>query len=262
MSQLVTENQFHELEYQQWCKEIRETPRFHRKQWELIYIMQALYQHGLLQKGVRGLGFGVGSEPLPAVMAKYGCSVLATEINIERFHEKGWIKNRDVEGQLSSLNDRGICDDETFKRLVDYQDVDMNCIPDSLRGFDFLWSCCSLEHLGSMELATAFIFKNLECLKPGGLAVHTTEYNIHKFLPTVTKGSTVFFQKHHIEWIAKRLINEGHSIKLNLHTGDGPLDRHYDIPPYSEKKHLKLIVSKQWKLFVATSLGLLIKKKG
>ena len=262
VSQLVTENQFREPAYLKWCDEIRETPRLHRKQWEYVYILQALYQHNLLRKDVRGIGFGVGSEPLPAVLAKYGCSILATEINIERAHNEGWLKNRNREGQLSSLNDRGICDDQTFKRLVDYKDVDMNYIPSSLQNFDFLWSCCSLEHVGSMELATDFIFKSLECLKPGGVAVHTTEYNIHTLLPTVTKGSTVFFQKQHIHRIAQRLANEGHSMVLNLQTGRGKLDKHYDIPPYSQKKHLKLLVSKQWKLFVATSFGLLITKKG
>ncbi len=261
VSQLATENQFREPVYKQWCEEIRETPRFHRKQWEFVYTLQALRQHGMLSKGIRGVGFGVGSEPLPAVMANYGCSIVATEINIERANEKGWVKGRDVESQLAFLNDRGICDERSFKSLVEYKDVDMNDIPSNLRGFDFVWSCCSLEHVGSMDLAIDFILNSLECLKPGGIAVHTTEYNIHTLLPTVTKGSTVFFQKRHIHRLAQRLVEEGHHVTLNLHKGNGKLDRHYDFPPYSEEKHLKLIVSKQGKFFVATSLGLLIKKK-
>jgi 2-polyprenyl-3-methyl-5-hydroxy-6-metoxy-1,4-benzoquinol methylase len=260
VSQLVTENQFHEPVYQDWCGEIRERPRFHRKQWEFVYTLQALRRHNLLRSGVRGLGFGVGSEPLPAVMAKYGCSVVATEINIERAHEKGWVKGRDVESELNSLNDRGICDEEAFRKLVTYRDVDMNDIPGDLKGFDFVWSCCSLEHVGTMERAVDFIFNSLECLKAGGVAVHTTEYNIHRFLPTVTKGSTIFFKQKHIERLAQRLVAAGHHIVLNLHTGNGRLDRHFDFPPYSEEQHLKLVVSKQAKLFVATSLGLLIRK--
>jgi hypothetical protein len=195
ISQLVTQNQFDEPLYRQWCDEIRETPRYHRKQWEFVYILQALQEHNLLRKDVRGLGFGVGSEPLPAVMAKYGCQVLATEINIEKMHEQGWVKGRTVETQLSSLNDRGICDDSVFRKLVSYKDVDMNNLPHFLRDYDFLWSCCALEHVGSIELATKFILTSLECLEPGGLAVHTTEYNTSSNILTVKKASTVFFRK-------------------------------------------------------------------
>ncbi|MBI5464278.1 MAG: SAM-dependent methyltransferase [Ignavibacteriales bacterium] len=261
VSQLVTQSQFEEPAYQRWCAEMRESPRFHRKQWEFVYILQVLREHDLLRKGIRGLGFGVGAEPLPAVMAKYGCSVLATEINIEQAHEQGWVKNQTRESQLTLLNNRGICDADTFRKLVSYKDVDMNFIPDTLRDFDFVWSCCSLEHLGSLEHSIAFIVKSLECLKPGGAAIHTTEYNASSNLFTVKKASTVFFRKRDVIGLCNVLVNDGHEVALNLHKGSGKLDHYYDWPPYREDKHLKLLVSKQWTLLVATSLGLVIKKK-
>ena len=106
VSQLPTASQMRSEVYGRWLREIREENRFHRKQWEYIYILQALYEHDLLREGIKGLGFGVGSEMLPAVMASHGCSILATEINIEKPNEKGWVKNRSIEEQLNSLNNR------------------------------------------------------------------------------------------------------------------------------------------------------------
>lgn len=259
-SQLVTERQFNSPLYLKWCKEMKEKVRYHRKQWELVYTLQALDRVGLLREGRRGLGFGVGKEPLPAVMAKFGCRILATEINIESPHGAGWVTNTTVEQELNRLNDRRICNPKAFRSRVQYRDVDMNHIPQDLVGFDFVWSCCSLEHVGSLGLATDFIFKSLECLKPGGVAVHTTEFNVFPAIFTVTKGSTVFFRRKDILKLSERLLSAGHTLSINFHGGRGALDRHIDFPPHSEDKHLKLFVTKRGRMIVATSIGLIIRK--
>ena len=149
-SQLVTSSQMETNEYKFWLGEMKEENRFHRKQWEHIYILQALKENNLLKDGAKGLGFGVGTESLPAVMAKYGCSVLATEINIEKPNEKGWVTGRDTVTHMAALNANGICDNEKFNSLVTYRDVDMNHVPADLKDYDFTWSSCSLEHLGSL----------------------------------------------------------------------------------------------------------------
>ena len=36
--------------YKRWCKELNEEPKFHRKQWEFIYVMQALWERGCIAK--------------------------------------------------------------------------------------------------------------------------------------------------------------------------------------------------------------------
>ena len=43
--------------------------------------------------------------------------------------------------------------------LIDhaYREVDMRAIPTDLRGFDFAWSSCALEHLGSLGAGMAFV---------------------------------------------------------------------------------------------------------
>ena len=41
---------------------------------------------GLYRPGKRGLVFAVGTEPLPAMFASFGCAIVATDI----FPEQGW----------------------------------------------------------------------------------------------------------------------------------------------------------------------------
>jgi hypothetical protein len=45
----------------------------HRKMWEWLFIAEALHEREMLEPGRRGLGFGVGREPLVALFAARGC---------------------------------------------------------------------------------------------------------------------------------------------------------------------------------------------
>lgn len=65
-SRLCNEEQFRAEDYAFWCGEFGQKPAMHRKQWEYVFICKALHERGLLAPGRRGIGFGVGSEPLPA----------------------------------------------------------------------------------------------------------------------------------------------------------------------------------------------------
>ncbi|MBK7559824.1 MAG: hypothetical protein IPI54_17050 [Chitinophagaceae bacterium] len=76
--------------FKRWCVELDEQPNFHRKQWEFIYIMQALWERDCIARDKKGLVFAVGTEPLPAVFAKYGCNITATDIFPEKGIEMGW----------------------------------------------------------------------------------------------------------------------------------------------------------------------------
>jgi hypothetical protein len=38
-----------------------------------------------------------------------------------------------------------------FDALVDFDVADMNAMPDTLGQFDFVWSACAFEHLGSIR---------------------------------------------------------------------------------------------------------------
>ncbi|HEX7391215.1 MAG TPA: hypothetical protein VF286_13985 [Acidiphilium sp.] len=256
VSQICTQAQFDAPAYHFWCRKIRETPRVHRKQWEFCYILQALASTGALAPSSRGVGYGVGQEPLPAVFAACGCEVLATDLDFTAADASGWIAtNQHAQGK-DALNLRGICDPQDFERLVSFRSVDMNEIPDDIAGFDFTWSACALEHLGSLRHGFDFIEATLATLIPGGVAVHTTELNCSSNEETVETGGTVLYRKRDIMEFCHRMENQGHEITLNLNHGNLPLDYYIDAPPYTSDKHIRLQLGR----FVTTSIGLIVRK--
>ena len=259
VSQLCTQAQFNTEEYQHWCKQIREQPRLHRKQWEFCYILQALSRYGMLQFDKKGLGFGVGKEPIPGVLAKYGCNVLATDLQLEQAKSTGWVNTNQHAINVSDLNIRGICDTEQFLAKVQFREMDMNHISEDLVDFDFTWSSCAFEHLGSIEKGLNFVKNTLKTLKPGGVAIHTTEFNVSSDEETPDNIGTVLFRKQDIIKLATEIVNEGHHLVLNFNPGSGEIDQYIDVPPYKPEKHLKLRV--HLNKYITTSIGLIIHKK-
>lgn len=257
VSQMATEAQCRSDAFYYWCEETRlpHEPIFHRKLWEYAYILQCLSEAGMMSPGRRGLGFGVGQEPLVAVMAARGCEVVATDLDSEEATKQGWAGTGQYAATLEALNDRGICPPDRFASKVSYRVADMNKIDPDLVGFDFVYSSCAFEHVGSIELGLEFVKNSLKCLRPGGIAVHTTEFNVFSNDATIDHQQTVLFRRQDIDRLAADLTSQGHEIVLNYNTGSGPFDRHIDVPPWSGI-HLKL----QLEQYVTTSLGLLIQK--
>lgn len=252
MSQLCTAEQFSEPHYGRLCSAIAQSPTFHRKQWEYVYILRALEQFGLLAPGVSGLGFGCGREPLVALMARDGVSVLATDIAPQVAGDSNW-------GSRSAMDlfYGGICTEEKYQRQVEFRDVDMNAMPPDLGRHDFLWSCCALEHLGSLAAGTEFIVRAMQFLKPGGIAIHTTEYNVSSDGDTLESPGLSLYRKRDMQALQERLQDDGCAVlPLNFHAGVQPQDQHIDLPPYEQKVHLKLQIQQ----YVVTSLGLVVRK--
>ena len=104
----------------------------------------------------------------------------------------------------------------------------MNNIPDNLKNYDFLWSSCALEHIGKIRDGADFIYKAMDCLKPGGIAVHTTEYNFSSNLFTVNSGNTVLFRRRDINKIVHNLRKQGHKIEIDFTPGSLPHDNFID----------------------------------
>ena len=258
MSQACTQAQMAEPAYAYWCARMHEQPKHHRKQWEFCFILQALARQGALAPGLRGLGFGVGEEPLPAVFAAHGIAIVATDLETAQAHEKGWVATDQHAHNKEMLNARGICGPDAFDRLVSFRHADMNAIEPDLRDFDFCWSSCALEHLGSIADGLRFIQNSLDCLKPGGVAIHTTEFNCGAGQDTLDNDSTVLFRRSDFMALAQSLAEAGHELALNFDLGDQPLDAHIDVPPYSHDNHLKLALAG----FVTTSFGIIVRKGG
>jgi hypothetical protein len=254
---ICREEQLDSPAFRYWLGRLGEQPRPHRKQWEFAYVIQTLYEHGKLREGSRGLAFAVGSEPLPALFASMGCHIVATDLDVQDRRSTDWAKIGQHAASTERLRRDELCDPEQFDKCVSYRPVDMNAIPDDLTGFDFTWSTCSFEHCGSIALGQQFIWRQMDCLKPGGVAVHTTEFNLTSNTRTRANGNTVLFRRRDIEQIVQRLVDDGHDVApLDLELGSHPNALDYDRLPYSYNRHLKL----EWRSYVATSIGLIIRK--
>jgi SAM-dependent methyltransferase len=231
---------------------------YHRKLWEHVFVCQALWERGAIRPGARGLGFGVGCEPLPAYFASEDCEVVATDMAGEDAATMGWSASAQHAASLDTLRFPLVCPEPQFDRRVQFRVCDMNEVPDDLEGFDFCWSACALEHLGSIDAGLRFIERSLDCLKPGGWAIHTTEYNLSSSTETLSEGGTVLFRQRDLLGLEARLNAQGHRFApFDFDTGSTALDRYLDIPPYKAEPHLKLALEG----YAVTSIGLIIQRK-
>ncbi len=227
----------------------------HRKMWEWLFIAEALEERGLLAAGRRGLGFGVGQEPLVAAFASTGCDLVATDQPHELAVSSGCTdSSAEWAGGLENLPTYGLVGDDVLARRVTYRDVDMNRIPTDLRGFDFTWSSCALEHLGTLGAGADFLVAQMDCLRPGGVAVHTTEFLVSGGT-TVEEGGTVFYRRSDIADLVDRLHRAGHAIDMDYTLGTTPDDEHVDVPPYTDV-HLRTRLGE----YVTTSVALIVTK--
>jgi hypothetical protein len=228
----------------------------HRKMWEWLFIAEALRERDMLAAGRRGVGFGVGKEPLVALFADAGADVVATDQPHESAVASGWTDSAvEWSGGLEGLNDFGLCPPDLFAQRVSFRAVDMNALPADLTGFDFAWSSCALEHLGTLGAGMDFVVAQMACLRPGGVAVHTTEYLVSSEDETVEAGGTVFYRRRDIESLVTRLRRAGHDVDMDYTLGAAPEDVHVDVPPYTDV-HLRTELAG----YVTTSLALIVTK--
>lgn len=237
------------------CKAMRLPLAFRRKTWEFVYIAHHLSRLNALTPGARGVVFGVGTEPLPALFAALGCEVVATDAPSHIAEEGGWKEQR-WSSEVEKLSNDGICDPELFRERVSYRSVDMNSIPADLGQFDFCWSACCFEHLGSLQHGLDFVQASVEqCLRPGGIAVHTTEYNLSSNDKTLESPGLSVFRDKDLKQLRSTLMANGHTVsELSVAPDSCYLDQYVDVRPFSGDLHLKLELAG----FAVTSAGLVI----
>lgn len=265
-----------------WCRALGTTPFYHRKLWEDCFILQVLWEQGMLEPGRRALGFAVGQEPIPAILASRGVAVLATDIAAGDSRARDWIATGQHGTGTDPLFRPHLSDRAGFDRLVAFRSVDMDALPPALQdgSRDLVWSACAMEHLGSHERGFAFVEAAMRCLRPGGIAVHTTELNLVEAGETLSQGSTVLFQRRHLATLADRLAARGHRMLPLDHlqpqgtaeeaAQDGPqvvplgiMDQFVDLPPFEDGRvplgplsppHLRLSVAG----YPSTSVGIVV----
>jgi len=256
--QACTQAQIESPAFRYWAFRFGETPgMLHRKLWEWCFISQALYERGMLREGKKGLGFAVGNEPLTAMFAKMRSSIVASDVGEEIARTEGWVDTNQHANNLEQLNQRGLCPQDEFADRVQFREVDMREIPDDLRGFDFLWSSCALEHLGSLRAGADFVRDAMTCLRDGGVAVHTTEFNCDSDVDTIETGGSVIYRKHDLLALAELLQKEGHQVAaFDFGLGSTDADRHVEEPPFLGTPQLKLRLGS----YASTSFGVIITK--
>jgi SAM-dependent methyltransferase len=240
--QIATALQYVEPEFKRWaCRELGWQFGFNRKLWEYAFILNALHVYGKL--GGRGLGFGIGREPTVSVMLRHGSTVVVSDLSDEDAQARGWATMELDLPTGSSLS---------------YRFVDMNDVPSDLVDFDFVWSCGSLEHIGGLENGLRFIENAMGCLKPGGIAVHTTEFTLTSNEGTFESPGLSFYRQKDIEALAERLKAQGHELTVNLARGNHLLDQLVcdPEPPWELTLNAPLMGH------VITSVGIIIGKRG
>lgn len=246
---------FHPL-FKDFCRAFKHPPIFHRKLWEWAFIYEHLKRSRVLQVGSRGLGFGVGEERLPAFFASMGIDVLATDAP-QGAADDGWKETGQHAGAREVLYHADLIDEVGFKERVTFEEANMNDIGEHLQNFDFCWSACCFEHLGSIRQGLDFVHNSLKTLKLGGVAVHTTELNITSDTRTVETGGTVLFRKSDLELLRAELVESGHIVHdLPIRPGVSYIDHLIDVPPFRGDPHLKMRLGE----FVTTSVGFVVSR--
>lgn len=241
----------------QLCKLIHARPLWHRKQWEYVFILHHLDRTGMLQTGRRGIGFGVGREPMPSAFAALGVQVLGTDAPDDIRESGGWAISKEHSASLDQMRFPWI-DERVFYERVQYAPADMNSIDPSLRDFDFTWSSCCLEHLGTLQRGLDFIANSVDCLRIGGVAVHTTELNLSSKVQTVEESrETVLYRESDLTGLIDALRARGHEAEpIRVAPPAHALDFHVDVPPFSQAPHLRL----QLAGYVTTSVGVVVRR--
>lgn len=247
-SQAIKYEDFDSKWYKHWAKELRQTKNFetnpiHNKFWQNAAIIQAISERGNLKKHQKALGFGVGNERVPSLLSKYKVYVTATDQNPEFAPAQVWDNGQLAHG-LESLNSFGICDMNIFREYVNYEVADMNKIKAKFKNqFDIVWSNCALGHLGNIENGLKFIENSVDCLKPGGVAVHTTEVNVLSDTSTLDTGGTVIFRYKDLEKIFFKLRSKGFVCEpLVFNFGSKKMDKLISFEPFGGNNLLKIQV--------------------
>jgi hypothetical protein len=239
-------------------------PMLHRKFWEWAYIVHTAQSRGVVAPGKRALGFGVGTERMPALFAKGGMHVTATDAPQGVNEAQGWSTTGQYSSALDTIPYQGILDADTFRERVHFEECDMNAIGEQFRDYDFCWSSCALEHLGSLQLGIDFVINSVEqTLKVGGIACHTTEFNLSSNDATVETGPTVLYRRKDWEALIDALRARGHLVETFRIAPDAHfLDGYVDTVPFASPQpqsgpaHLKLELYG----YACTSVGIAVQR--
>ncbi|OXS29918.1 MAG: hypothetical protein BCS36_03125 [Desulfovibrio sp. MES5] len=272
-SKLSTQQDLESSWAQHWLNELKVPFTFHRKNWENAFILQVLHDHDMF--GKHGLGLACGQEKIPSYLIQRNCTIVAGDrpfCNDDAI-QNGWESTNQYTLSKESLYHEDLTDRSHFNNNFTLKYVDMNSLPTELHGdFDFCWSVCAMEHLGSIAAGLNFLKNSLKLLKPGGISVHTTEFNLLSSHRTIDNWGSVLFTREHLSILEKEIKEIGGEVyPFNFDMGNGLFDCYFDMPPFPHQSvtgidsplpllkftpHIKLLIDG----IPATCVGIIIKK--
>jgi hypothetical protein len=197
---------------------------YNRKLWEWAQILEVAKITGNLVSDKNALGFAVGQEPIPAILAKYGLKVLATDAPKE--DSDAWIPTGEHMNSLNDLLHPEIVQNSIAAEKISVAPVDMNQIPVLSQKYDFIWSSCAIEHLGSPLRGFDFVLKTLDLLNEGGISCHTTELELEPRSETADYGNCAIYQVRDLLTLKDAVTTMGYEMELNTYVDlSTPQDR-------------------------------------
>lgn len=151
--------------------ELRETSRFHRKQWEFAMIFLALKKYDLLTPDRFGLCLGGGKERVLYSIARHIRQLVVTDLYEQ---ETTWDCAKTDDPDRFIKTDKPFeVDDAKLKALR----MDMRQLDFADNTFDFCYSSCAIEHIGVYNDFLQHLNEVHRVLREGGLYVFTTEFH-------------------------------------------------------------------------------------
>jgi SAM-dependent methyltransferase len=149
--------------------ELREVPRFHRKQWESAMIFRTLRDNGKMNETKLGLSMGGGKELIAYAIAPHVKRLVVTDL-YEMNTTWDCAKTDDPDEYIKQNKPFPVDDAKLEALRMDMRDLKF---PD--KTFDFCYSTCAVEHIGDREDFLRHFNEVARVLKDDGVYVFTTE---------------------------------------------------------------------------------------
>lgn len=152
--------------------ELKETPGFHRKQWEFAMIFLALRERGFLRGDAVGLSLGGGYERVLYAVGRHVRELVVTDLYAP---DSAWETSSTGDPQEFLLRHQPFPVEEGRLRALR---MDMRFLDFPDESFDFCYSSCAIEHIGGRDDFLRHMNEVARVLKSGGVYVLTTEVSL------------------------------------------------------------------------------------
>jgi hypothetical protein len=228
-------------DYLFWLSELKLEPLIDNKYWQYVTLLHNIHTNfGSIEGNgeKKALVVGVGQEPTVSFLADAGWRITATDF-LDNEKAEAWATTSQLADGKESLFRKQLCKKSTFDSQVDFINLDMNVIPtDFDEKFDLVWSLCALGHIGGYQKGLDFVNRSRQLLKPGGIAVHTTEMDSSLVLGKFDTPDLSFYKRVDLESLLHTISESGfHVPEHDFGIGCGVLDKELDVSPYRQTSH-------------------------